>query len=581
MKKLSSLLLFALALVLVAGAAQAEVKNVIVFISDGWGQASIDACAYWNGERQAYEMDPQWTGFGMTNYMICEGGEYPPYGGDGFVGIWGYEPADAWADWYYMQNYATDSAAAATAMSTGQKSYKGSIGMGQGDGPGMREPLYHIFERAEEMGKSTGTVTSVQVSHATPAAFIAHNESRNNYAEIFAEQLGSDMEVLMGCGHPNYDVNGQWDAGDPEVPGDWKYVGGYGMWNEMVAGTSGWTFIDEKADFMGLADGSWVADRVVGIAQAASTLQHDRGGDSQPYAGTYNTDLPPYHDPQNTNVPTLACMTAGALKVLEQNSDGFALMVEGGAIDWAGHARLLGRSIEEQDDFNAAVAQAMQWVQENSNWEETLIIVTGDHETGFLWGPDVNDADPGTWFQPVQDNGPGMMPGFYFYSEPSPGGSAGHTNQAIPFYAKGAGSEMFADYVRGSDPVVGDYIDNVDVALLIFDLLQGSVGTEPIEEIVETSVPQAVALHNNYPNPFNPMTNIQFELPGEHNVRLQVVDLSGRLVKVLANETFGAGNHSLLWDGTNSAGQRCASGAYFYQIITETDIAMGKMTLVK
>ena len=142
---------------------------------------------------------------------------------------------------------------------------------------------------------------------------------------------------------------------------------------------------------------------------------------------------------------------------------------------------------------------------------------------------------------------------------------------------------MLAGFVQGTDPSWGDYIDNTHVGLLVFDLLGGTVGLEnPIEEeVAEDSLPQVVSMHQNYPNPFNPITNIKFDLPLTNQVQLRVVDAAGRLVKVLVNETFSDGTHSVMWDGTDSAGQRCASGTYFYQIVSGFDVATGKMTLVK
>ena len=91
--------------------------------------------------------------------------------------------------------------------------------------------------------------------------------------------------------------------------------------------------------------------------------------------------------PLNTTVPGLATMTEGALNVLDNDEQGFFLMVEGGAIDWAAHANQTGRTIEEEIDFNKAVDAVIYWVQRNSNWSETVLIVTGDHETGTLYGP--------------------------------------------------------------------------------------------------------------------------------------------------------------------------------------------------
>ena len=582
-------LLVALALVLVVGTAQAELKNVIIMISDGWGQTGLDATAYWHGERTEYEADPTWNYCGMTNYMYHEGGESPPYGGGGFVGIYGYDPDLAWNDWFYMQNYATDSAAAGTAMSTGLKTYKGSIGMGVGDGPGQREPLFHIFSRAEELGKATGVITSVQLSHATPASFVAHNESRNNYAEIAQELIASDAEVVMGCGHPNYGEDGQWAPGDPGVPGDWKYVGGYDQRNEMTGGMTDWTFMDEKADFEALADGTLQADRVFGVAQAASTLQFNRSGDSVPYGGNYNTTLPPYHDPMIQNVPTLETMTRGALNVLGQDADGFALMIEGGAIDWAGHARLMGRWIEEQDDFNNAFQAVVEWVETHSNWNETLVVVTGDHETGFLWGDGVDPETPDTWFAPVADNGAGVVPGFYFYSAPgdnwqNPSGSAGHTNQAIPFFYKGYGSNVLASYADEFDPAVGNYLDNTELALAVFTLFDDPtpiLDDDPFEPGMDDEVRSAGLLYANWPNPVRTTTNIKFDLPNEAHASLEILDVQGRTVRTLSDQTMSAGTYSLMWDGTDANGLRCASGTYWYKLDVNGYVETKRLTVLQ
>ena len=87
-------------------------------------------------------------------------------------------------------------------------------------------------------------------------------------------------------------------------------------------------------------------------------------------------------------VPNLALMTKGALNVLDNDPDGFFLMVEGGAVDWANHANQLGRLIEEQNDFNDAVDVAIEWIKANGGWEKNLLIVTGDHECGYLTGAD-------------------------------------------------------------------------------------------------------------------------------------------------------------------------------------------------
>jgi len=578
MRKLFSTLTVILILMSLVVGAQAQTRNIIVFISDGWGQSQLDATAYWHGERAAYE---HWTKTHMSNYSYVMPHNTPPYGDGVFEGIHGYDPSQAWNDWWYQQNFATDSAAAGTAMATGQKAYNGSICWTL-DG----QPIQNYFEYAEDLGKATGTVTSVQLTHATPASHRAHNSSRNNYAALAQEIINeTNLTVAMGAGHPNYDHNGLWDAGDPAVPGDWKYVGGYDLWNELEAGTAGggnpWTLIDEKADFEALADGSLVLDRVVGVAQVGWTLQHDRDG-----YPAYNAPDAPFEDPFVPNVPSLETMTQGALNVLGQNPNGFVLMVEGGAVDWAGHGRAMERCIEEQTDFNAAVDAAIAWIEANSSWDETLVMVTGDHETGFLWGPGVDPEVEGTWFAPIVDNGPGNVPGFYYYSAPNqdwqnPSGSAGHTNMVVPFYVRGAGADHLLSYADESDPVVGDYIDNTEVALTAFDLLGSSVAIENPDMPSDQTPVAGRNLAQNYPNPFNPQTTIAFDLPRSEQVRLDIVDLVGRNVRTLVDEVRGAGNHAVIWDGTDNAGQRVASGTYMYRLISDSSIQSKTMVLVK
>jgi alkaline phosphatase len=175
----------------------------------------------------------------------------------------------------------------------------------------------------------------------------------------------------------------------------------------------------------------------------------------------------PYATPLIATVPTLKEMTRAALNVVDNDPDGFFLMIEGGAVDWAAHGQNAARMIEEQIDFNHSVESVVQWVEENSSWDETLVIVTGDHETGYLTGPgsgmQVNDPHEGpepVW-NPLVNNGAGQMPGLEWHSE-------SHTNSLIPLYAKGPGSEYFLEFVRGTDAVRGPFVDNRDVARVMW-----------------------------------------------------------------------------------------------------------------
>ena len=149
-------------------------------------------------------------------------------------------------------------------------------------------------------------------------------------------------------------------------------------------------------------------------------------------------------------------MSEGALNVLGQDEDGFHLMIEGGAIDWTGHANDISRNIEEQQDFNKAVDSVIAWVEQNSSWDETLLIVTADHETGYLSGQD----ELPNWKALTGEAGQVPDHGWY---------SGNHTNQVVPVFFKGAGSEDIKASTVGTDPVRGGFIDNITIANLTFD----------------------------------------------------------------------------------------------------------------
>lgn len=436
-----------------AGPAQAEkqapqpkIKNVIVMISDGMGYNHMIAGDYFQYGAtgvQKYQKFP--VRVGMSTYSAGKL-PYPVYGS--------YDPLQAWGLFDYVKTGATDSASAATAMSTGVKIYDNVIGIDV-DG----KPLYHVAQRAEVLKKSTGVVTSVQWSHATPAGFVAHNASRNNYAELANEMINdSATDVIMGAGSPLYDDNGTPVA----APSQYEYVGGVDTWDALVDGTAGgdadgdgdadpWTLIQSRFQFERLAEARTTPTRVCGTARAATTLQQSRAGDAS---------AAPYTVPMNANVPSLRTMTQGALNVLDNNRKGFFLMVEGGAVDWAGHANQTGRLIEEQIDFNQSVDAVVRWVHRNSDWGETLVIVTADHETGYLWGPGSGiPGGNGTW-TPLLNNGEGAVPGMQW-------NSGDHTNSLVPFFAKGPGAAQYRAAASKVDPVRGKYLDNTTIGRVI------------------------------------------------------------------------------------------------------------------
>ncbi len=257
----------------------------------------------------------------------------------------------------------------------------------------------------------------------------------------------------MGTGHPCYDADGVYN----DCTNNFRYVGGQNTWDDLIAGTAGgdadgdgvddpWVLIQTRAEFQSLMSGP-TPKRVVGTAQVYQTLQQGRSGDS--YAD-------PFVVPLIDTVPTLEEMTKAALNILDDDPEGLFLMIEGGAVDWASHGNTSGRMIEEHIDFDNAVHAVVDWVQANSNWGETLLIVTGDHETGYLNGP---GSDP-DWTS-IVNYGAGVLPGMEWHS-------GNHTNSLLPLFAKGDAARMFHRFADQYDPVYGRYIDNSELAWVLF-----------------------------------------------------------------------------------------------------------------
>ncbi len=436
---------------------QPKPKNIIFFVGDGMGYNHILATNYFmHGEAgyQPYEQE-DWFHAAQATYSAAR-----IHQGD-TIFLNGYAPRTAWEDPEYFSTDYTDSAAAASALSTGVKTFGGSLGIGMGG-----DTLVHISEAAKTLGKSVGIVSSVPVSHATPAGFIAHNESRRNYEEIARYMFfRSRADVLLAAGHPMYNNDGQ-----PEEK-SYRYVGGHEIWEQLSANdgrttftfegghlsvqdangngqADPWHFIESREDFQALAEGP-APGRVLGIAQAYSTLNQGR------FRGE-EAEMP-FEQPFNENLPTLEELTQASLNVLGQNEKGFFVMIEGGAIDWASHDNHLGRTIEEQADFNRSVIAAIEWVETHSSWDETLVIVTSDHECGYLTGPD----HPEPVKDPVVNRGQGQLPAHQW-------NFGSHTNMLVPFYAKGPGIELFALFADKTDPRRGPFIQNTEIAQAIF-----------------------------------------------------------------------------------------------------------------
>lgn len=248
---------------------------------------------------------------------------------------------------YSGTNGVTDSAAAGTALATGHKTKNGALGV-LADGT---TPIWSVAQWAKDAGAAVGVATSVSIDHATPAAFYAHTGGRGSYYQIGKDLIRAGFEFYAGS-----------DFLQPEGKGEDKAEGS--LYEQCRQ--AGYTITRGYTDFRGKCRNK----RKMILLQSEEASARERN--SLPYA----IDRTPAD-------MTLSQITSAGIEALAaQQKDGFFLMVEGGKIDWACHANDVATVIREVMDMDDAVAVAYRFYQQHP--DETLIIVTADHETGGI-----------------------------------------------------------------------------------------------------------------------------------------------------------------------------------------------------
>ncbi len=236
--------------------------------------------------------------------------------------------------------FITDSAAAGTAIACGAKTNNGALGV---DANGNK--LKSSAQVAKENGKKVGIISSVTINHATPAAFYAHQTSRNNYYQIGLDLVASDFDFFGGGFISKYK--------------DEKSKGFKGNIHQ-IARKKGYSVLKKRREVEALKKGD---GKVIAYAEP------NDGG-----AIAYLIDSP--------NSMRISHVLEKAIEVLDNDEKGFFIMVEGGKIDWVCHANDAATSIRETIDFDNAVKVAVNFAKKHP--KDTLIVVTGDHETGGL-----------------------------------------------------------------------------------------------------------------------------------------------------------------------------------------------------
>ena len=301
MLKRSSVLFLVILFVVGSMSAARKPKNVIFLIGDGMGLAQIYSAMVANGNSLELERC-QYVGLSKT---------------------------------YSADNYTTDSAAGATAMSTGVKTRNGMIGMGPDS-----VVVETILEQASRNGLATGMVATCALTHATPASFIAHQIDRDWNEEIAVDYLKTDIDVFIGGGKRYFD----------------KRSDGRSLVNEL------------KAKDYQIA---YTLDEVKSIKEGkVAGLLFDNHPEAMPNRGSYLPEA-----------------TQKTIDLLRKNKKGFFMMVEGSQIDWGGHNNDNNMIVREMIDFDITVGKVLDFAKKN---RRTLVIITADHETGGLSLPSGN-----------------------------------------------------------------------------------------------------------------------------------------------------------------------------------------------
>jgi len=338
---------------------------------------------------------------------------------------------------------ATDSASAATALSTGFKTDEGNLAWRTGDKEDGR--LITVAEMYRSQKKAAiGVVTTVPFTHATPAGFISHNKSRNNYKAIGQEIITAVRpEVVIGAGHPNFN--------SATVKPDYTYIDGPEYAN--LKNSTEYVFAERTA---GVDGGTAILAKANEAVSAGKKLFGLFGG----IGGNFE-----YHNPSNDGLatvargsienPTLADASTAALKVLSQNKNGFFLMIEQGDIDWSNHSNDYKSMIGGMWDLDQAVKAVEAFVDipgDDIDWSNTIVIVTSDHGNSFMR---INTAKKLAKGKLPDQQTSGVPAGYgsaiyYPNGEITYGADAmgvnSHFNEPVTLYAKGAGIIRFSSY---------------------------------------------------------------------------------------------------------------------------------------
>lgn len=303
-------------------------KNIIFMVSDGMSMGTLHMANMLRSRKE-----------GRPSHWLSLYGEQ--------------KAARALMDTASASSMVTDSAAGSSAWGGGKRVPNGSLNV-NADGS-FNKPILQKFKDA---GKAVGCVTTVPITHATPAGFCVNNAKRSDMPGIALQYLDLRFDIMLGGGTELFDGQKRQDKQDV-----------FGQFER-----SGYHVVKDRQDLLSMASDE--ERPVLGVF-------HDNG---LPYALDREQD-----ESLKASIPSLAEMTKTAINKLRKNSNGFVLQVEGGKVDWAAHANDAPALVYEQLDFDDALAEAIAFAEADQN---TLVIITTDHgnaNPGLFYGDGADD----------------------------------------------------------------------------------------------------------------------------------------------------------------------------------------------
>ncbi|MFL2522817.1 MAG: alkaline phosphatase [Candidatus Azotimanducaceae bacterium] len=343
-----------LALALVLASGQSYAKNVIFFLGDGMGISTVTAARIYAG---------QTAGATGEEYSLAFE-EFPHL---------------ALIKTYNTDAQVPDSAGTITALTTGEKTRIGVLGINgtvarDDCAAALQNTLPTLAELAEQAGMGTGVVSTARITHATPAGAYAHTPNRNwessattpddaqalgcqdIASQLVAMPFGDGIDVILGGGRREFMPT---EMSDPEYP------------NKQGARDDGRNLIDEWLAADSNRRYAWNGDTIAQWLAAPEPLSGQLMGLFEPSHMQYEAD----RARDRGKEPSLRDMTALAVKQLSAKKEGYFLLVEAGRIDHAHHFSNAFRALGD----TVALSEAVQWVVDNVDLSETLILVTADH----------------------------------------------------------------------------------------------------------------------------------------------------------------------------------------------------------